>query len=91
MTAPAHCSQEAIWDHERDTRKHDFPLHAEPKPMTTALEIAVLVQSIDLSKAADLIEQYAQTVAAGARLDGVQRAYDRINVALESPLSKEPV
>ena len=29
---------------------------------------------------------------AGARLDGVQQAYNRINTALESPLSsKDPV
>lgn len=87
-------NEEAIADRFHDERKHDFPSikRLEPKPATTALEIAVLAQAIELHKAADLIEQYAQTVAAGARLDGVQQAYNRINTALESPLSsKEPV
>lgn len=81
---------ERDWDHERDSRKHDFPpLRLEPKPQTTALEIAVLVQAIDPLKGAELIEKYAKTVAAGARLDGVQAAYDRMSVALESPLSEK--
>ena len=79
------------WDHERDSRKHDFPLHAEPKPMTTALEIAVLVKAIPITQGADLIEQYAQCAAAGARVDEAEKARNRLNVALESPLSKEPV
>lgn len=49
---------ERDWDHERDERKNDFPIRLEPKPPTTALEIAVLVQAIDLTKGAALIEQY---------------------------------
>lgn len=58
--------------------------------MTTALEIAVLVQSIPLEKGAALIEQYAQTVAAGARVDATSEAAERMEKffsrALEAPL-----
>ena len=67
------------WDRERDYRKHE-PRLSDPRPdralltrdVTTALEVAVLVQSLPLDKAAALIEQYARTVAAGVRLDRQQ-------------------
>lgn len=56
------------------------------KPMTTALEIAVLCQALPIQAAADLIEQYARTVASGAALDAAQRMSDRINIAMEAPV-----
>ena len=44
-----------------------------------ALEIAIIVRNLsDIRIAADIIEQYARTVASGARLDAAQEAYDRI-------------
>ena len=86
---PAHCSQDAIFDHERDLRKHeprpgdkDFPLRLEPKPLTTALEVAVLCQALGIRQAADLIEQYARTAHAEGLLEGVAKAYNRIDAAL---------
>lgn len=73
------------WDHLRDERKHeprpgepDFPIRLESPPITGALEVAILAQAVPLQQAADLIEQYARTKAAEARLDGVVTASDRI-------------
>ena len=94
---PAHCSEYDLADHYRDTHKHearpgDTPAHRFDKPTATALEIAVLVKAISLPQAADLIEQYAATVAAEARLDQTNRTADRILAGIEAPLSrKEPV
>lgn len=77
-------SAEQVADHERDLRKHD-PRPTDPP--TAAIEIAMLVQGVGISIGARLIEQYAQTVAAGARLDGVQQAFDRMNAALDGAAS----
>jgi hypothetical protein len=79
------------WDHERDLRKHDprpgdkdyIPDRLSP-PIATALEVAVLVRGLkDVREGAKLVEQYAQTVAAAARLDGVVMASDRILATLD--------
>lgn len=52
--------------------------------MTTALEVAVLVKCLpDIRQAADLIEQYAQTVASGARVEATIEAYERIDLRLK--------
>ena len=68
------------WDHLRDLRKHDFP---SLKPVATAVEIAALVKQLpNITDAANLIEQYAQTVAAGARLEGIEQAYARVDAML---------
>lgn len=85
----SHPDEDTRADHYRDERKHDFPLHAEPKRTTTALEIAVLVKAIGLTEGADLIEQFGNTRAAEGRLDGVSQTSNRINVALETPLSRK--
>ena len=74
------------WDHERDLRKVDQPPHRLAVPVPAAFEIASLVKAVDLHLGAQLIEQYAQTIAAGARLDGVARASDRILETLAQPV-----
>lgn len=79
---------ERDWDHERDLRKNDFPLHAEPRLATTALEIAVLCKAISIPQAAELIEQYGNTRAAEGRLEGVGQLDRRLSVAMEAPLAK---
>lgn len=82
---------EQDWDRQRDYRKHeprpgdkDFvPLHVQAPPIATALEVAILVKGLkDIREAEKLVEQYAQTVAAAARLDGVTQAYHRIDTIL---------
>ncbi len=73
-------------DHERDYRKHDtdpLPIRLEPAPITGALEVAILAQAVSLTKAADLIERYAQCVAAGARLDAVSQTIDKCCAEIE--------
>lgn len=46
---------------------------------TTAMEIAILVKALpDLTHGADLIEQYARTAAAAARLEASEQAYCRV-------------
>lgn len=76
------------WDHLRDERKHEprhtdpLPLHIQAPPITGALEVAILAKAVPLETAAALIEQYALTMAAGARLEGVSQAYDRVDAAL---------
>lgn len=84
---------ERNWDHERDLRKHDSLPHRVDRQISTALDIALLCRCLnDIQDAADLIEQYAQMVAAGARLEETLEAANRMNVALEAPLArKEPV
>jgi len=83
---------ESNWDHERDLRKHD-PRPTDPlparfaMPLTTALEIAVLVRGVkDPREGAALVERYAQTVAAGARLDATNETAERILATIEAPL-----
>lgn len=74
-------------DHRRDLRKHDFEpaSRTEPparldKPLTTAMDIVVLVKMMaNYEDAAALIETYAAMVAAGARADEARVAADRLN------------
>jgi hypothetical protein len=78
------------YDHLRDERKHEprptdpLPLRLEPAPISGALEIAILAKSVPLQAAADLIDQYARTCAAAARLDATAYAIDRCCDAIES-------
>jgi hypothetical protein len=83
-------------DRERDYRKHEWRPGDAPDRLSvaipTAVEVAVLVKAIDITAGADLIEQYARTKASEARMDGVAEAYNRVCLALETPLArKEPV
>lgn len=53
-----------------------------------ALEIAILVRLMsNLHDAAALIDQYAQTVASGAKLDATQDAYDRMDALLQKAMA----
>lgn len=63
---------EQDWDHKRDLRKHD-PLPARfDIPLSTAMDIVVLVKAMDnYTDAAALIERYADGKAAQTRLDAV--------------------
>lgn len=85
-------------DHIRDYRKHeprpgdrgfsppsatDLPARFESKA-TGALEVAILAQAVPLSQAAELIEQYARTCAAAARLDAVSETIDKCCEAIEA-------
>jgi hypothetical protein len=79
------------FDHRRDQLKHeprpgdkDYIPHRLTPPIATAIEVAVLVRGLkDVREGARLVEQYAQTVAAAARLDGVVMASDRILATIE--------
>lgn len=78
-------TQEQRWDRERDLRKH------EPRPADEAIEIAVLVKQVDVTAAAQLIEQYGRTKFSEGRLDAVTETGNRIFAVIEAPLSrKEP-
>ncbi len=88
----------ARWDRERDERKHDprpgdrdyVPLCAQAAPMPTALEVALIVRGLaDPIKGADLIEQYARTVASAKEIETVERVGNRLVAALESPLARK--
>ena len=57
----------------------------KPK-VTTALEIAILVQSIPLEKGAALIEQYARTVASEAAFEAAIEMSNRVTRAIEGPM-----
>lgn len=61
-----------------------LPLRLQPPPITGALEVAILAQAVPLQKAADLIEQYARTVASEARLQGVVDTINRVDEAFDS-------
>jgi hypothetical protein len=91
-------TQEQRWDHHRDLLKHeprpgergfeppapDVPHRLSP-PIATALEVAVLVKGVkDVREGAKLVEQYAQTVAAAARLDQVSITADRIMAVVDA-------
>ncbi len=82
-------TQEERWDRERDYRKHE-PRPSDPIPLRLqpvvpgAMEVAILVKGIsDYTAAANLIEQYAQTVAAEAKLQAVIDTGDRILATFE--------
>lgn len=79
---PDHCSQEAAWDHTRDSRKHDFPSNE-------AIEIATLVKQVSTLKGAELIEQYGRTKRSEGAVEAAAEAINRINVAFESPLPRK--
>jgi hypothetical protein len=72
-------------DHDRDLRKHD----ERPTDPINAREIAITVRNLkNIDVAAALIEQYANTVAAGAKLEGVEQAYARMDSAFDKARSK---
>lgn len=62
-------------------------IRLQPK-MTTALEVAILVKAIPIEDAANLIQQYANTVAAGARIDATQDAYDRMDALMRGYMDR---
>jgi len=70
-------------EHERDLR-HDEPRPTDPVPVrfqipiSSALETAILVKGQkDPREAAKLVEQYAQTAVAAARLDDTMSRFMR--------------
>lgn len=73
------------YDHERDLRKHEprpgepdyVPLFVQSPRVAGAIEVAILAKAVPIQAAADLIEQYAQTVAAGAKLEAVSETINR--------------
>lgn len=80
---------QAHHDHERDHRKHE-PRPSDPlparftTPMATALEVAVLVKGLkNIRDAEKLVEQYAQTVAAAARLEAVELTANRMMAVID--------
>lgn len=83
-------TQEQRWDHARDLAKH------EPRPsdrlsvaIPTAVDVAALVKRVDIITGADLIEQYARTCAAEARMEAVEVTSNRIIAAMEAPLARK--
>ena len=78
------------FDHQRDLRKvdHDripaLPLFLQT-PVPTAYTIAALCQGIPIKDAAELIEQFARTEAAAARLEEAQHIYDRLDRCMVKP------
>lgn len=68
-------------------RQHDFePIDRLERQIPTALDVASLVKLVDdISVGARLIEQYAQTIAAGARMEATEAASNRIIGAIEAP------
>lgn len=56
----------------------------------TAMEIAVLVKTVDLQDGAMLIQQYADTAAAGARIDASQDAYERFDNLMRDFMARRP-
>lgn len=71
-------------DHQRDLIKHDSLPHRVDRKISAAIDIALLCRCMDnIQDAASLIEQYAQTVAAEARLDATIRTSDRVLAVLE--------
>lgn len=82
-------------EHERELAKHEWrpgdsdvlgkytdPPHRLDTPIPTAVEIAVLVKSADLLAGANLIEQYAKTVASAAAVDAAGHAYRIVDEVL---------
>lgn len=82
MTRMATAEEHA--DHQRDLRRHDTLPHRLERQIGTALDIALICRClVDIQDAANLIEQYAQTVAADARLDATIKTSDRVLAVLE--------
>lgn len=58
----------------------------EPR-VINALEIALAIKGLkNINQAAALIQQYADCAAAGAKLDGVSEAYDRMNAVFDEAI-----
>jgi hypothetical protein len=69
-----------------------LPLRLQPPPIAGALEVAILAQAVPLPKAAELIEAYARSQCAAARLDATATAIDRCCEAIEAsgqPISRD--
>ena len=66
-------------DHYRDTLKHDDspPLYAQSPRVSGALEVAILAKAVPLQQAADLIEAYARSESAAARVEATAEALER--------------
>ncbi|HEX7881934.1 MAG TPA: hypothetical protein VF499_04260 [Afipia sp.] len=65
-------------EHERELRRDEFrpgdpiPLRFQPKPLSTAHDVAILVRNLkNVDDAAALIDRYADAKAAEQRLDAV--------------------
>jgi hypothetical protein len=65
------------------------PDRLKPK-MTTAMEVAVLSRCLPIQQAAALIEQYARSEAAGARIEAGIEMRDRILVGIEGAPEAAP-
>lgn len=85
--------EESRADHFIDERKHDWrpgdkPAHRLDVPIPPAVEIALLVRNptVSLTRAADLIESYANTKALEGQLEGTKQAYDRMDALLAKPV-----
>lgn len=86
-------TQAEQFDRNHDYRKHEpRPSDRLSVPIPTAVDVAALVKQVDIITGADLIEQYARTCAAEARMEAVEHTSNRIIAAMEAPLSrKNPV
>lgn len=86
----SHPDEDFRADHYRDMHRDEpragekgYVAHRLDKPLTTAMDIVVLVKKLDnYADAAALIDQYAGMVAAAARADEALVALHR----LEAPL-----
>jgi hypothetical protein len=68
-----HANEYERADHDRDLRKHDdIPLRLQPRPLSTAMDVAILVRALDnIEQAAALIERFVDAKAAEQRLEAV--------------------
>lgn len=59
-------------DHYRDHAKHDTLPHRFDRPLSTAMDVAILVRALDnIEQAAALIEMFVDAKASEQRLDAV--------------------
>lgn len=79
--------EESRADHYRDDHKHELrpgdrdyvPLHAQAAPISTAMDIALIVRGLkNPTEAAALIDQYAQMIAKIALADAAEARYREI-------------
>lgn len=60
-------------DHQRDLRKHDSLPHRLDRKISTAIDIVLLVRTMDdIEQAAELIDLYAANRASEARMEAVR-------------------
>lgn len=59
-----------------------------PSHIPTAIEIAALIPLLPIEAAADLIEQYARTAAAGARITATEDAYARLDTLMRNCIGR---